>query len=109
MKINILGSEWTIEYRNADTDPLLEETGGYADPSVNLIVVSNKRKGDDVLNFEEIQKRYLRHEIIHAFLFESGMGSNLEHQQYGHEETMVDWIVIQFPKLRKAFDEAGCL
>lgn len=109
MKINILGSEWTIEYRNADTDPLLEENGGYADPSVNLIVVSNKRKGDDVLDFEEIQKRYLRHEIIHAFLFESGMGSNLEHQQYGHGETMVDWIAIQFPKLQKAFDEAGCL
>ena len=56
MKINILGSEWTIEYRNADTDPLLEENGGYADPSVNLIVVSNKRKGDDVLYFEKFRR-----------------------------------------------------
>lgn len=109
MKINILGTEWDIEYRNADADPLLDERDGYTDPSVNLIVIVNKRKDDDVLNFKEIQKRCLRHEIIHAFLFESGLGVNFEHSQYGHEETMVDWIAIQFPKILEVFKEADCL
>ena len=109
MKINILGTEWDIEHRNADADPLLDERDGYTDPSVNLIVIVNKRKDDDVLNFKEIQKRCLRHEIIHAFLFESGLGVNFEHSQYGHEETMVDWIAIQFPKILEVFKEADCL
>lgn len=109
MKVSILGAEWTIEYRNADADPLLEKMGGYTDPSANLIVISNKRKGDDVVDFKEIQKRYLRHEIIHAFLFEGGLGSDFTHPESGHDETMVDWIAIQFPKLLKAFEEVGCL
>lgn len=110
MKINILGSEWDVEYRNADIDPILQdENGGYTDPSINLIVISNKGKDDNVVDFGKIQKRYLRHEIIHAFLFESGLGFNLEHCEFGHEETMIDWIAIQFPKILEVFKEADCL
>lgn len=110
MKINILGSEWDVEYRNADIDPILQdENGGYTDPSINLIVISNKGKDDNVVDFGKIQKRYLRHEIIHAFLFESGLGFNLEHCEFGHEETMIDWLAIQFPKILEVFKEADCL
>lgn len=110
MTVNILGAEWTIEYRNADIDPILQDgNGGYADPSINLIVISNKGNDDDVVDFSKIQKRYLRHEIIHAFLYESGLGANYEHQSYGHKETMVDWIAIQFPKILEVFKEVGCL
>ncbi|EKC80170.1 hypothetical protein LEA_01668, partial [human gut metagenome] len=29
--------------------------------------------------------------------------------QWGHEETMIDWIAIQFPKILKTFEEIGCL
>ena len=110
MTVNILGSEWTIEYRNADADPiLLNGNGGYTDSSINLIVISNRKQSYDAADFDEIQKRYLRHEIIHAFLYESGLGANYEHQSYGHEETMVDWIAIQFPKILEVFKEVGCL
>lgn len=110
MTVNILGSKWTIEYRNADADSsLIEGNGGYTDSSINLIVISNRSRRDDVADFGEIQKRYLRHEIIHAFLYESGLGANYEHAQYGHEETMVDWIAIQFPKILEVFKEVGCL
>lgn len=56
-----------------------------------------------------MQKENLRHEIIHAFLLESGLGYNIEHKEYGHEETMIDWLAIQSPKIFKAFKEAGCL
>lgn len=110
MKLNILGSDWNIEYRNADTDPiLLDGNGGYTDSSINLIVISNRKKDDDVADFKQIQKRYLRHEIVHAFLYESGMGPNFAHPQFGHDETYVDWIAIQFPKILGAFKEADCL
>lgn len=110
MKLNILGAEWTVEYRNADADPiLLDGNGGYTDSSINLIVISNEKKSDDVADFKEIQKRYLRHEIVHAFLYESGLGADFTHPEFGHDETYVDWIAIQFPKMLKVFKEANCL
>lgn len=109
MKINILDTEWSIEYRNNTTDPLLNERDGYVDPSVNLIVIANKRQDDDVMDFAMVRRRTLRHEIIHAFLYESGLGANFIHPGYGHDEIMIDWVALQFPKLQKAFEEAGCL
>ena len=109
MKINILDTEWSIEYRNNTTDPLLNERDGYVDPSVNLIVIANKRQDDDVMDFAMVQRRTLRYEIIHAFLYESGLGANFIHPEYGHDEIMIDWVALQFPKLQKAFEEAGCL
>lgn len=109
MKLSILGSEWTIEYRNADSDPQLKENDGYTDPSVKLIVIANKRTDCTIHDYKYMQRENLRHEIIHAFLFESGLGFNLEHSEFGHEETMIDWIAIQFPKMLKVFEEAGCL
>lgn len=52
----------------------------------------------------------MRHEIIHAFLAESGLQANYEHyRQFGHDETLVDWMAIQFPKIYKAFREADAL
>lgn len=109
MKLNILGSEWDVEYRNADADPLLREDDGYTDPSVRLIVIANKREDCSIQDYKYMQRENLRHEIVHAFLFESGMGFNLEHNEFGHEETMVDWIAIQFPKILEVFKEADCL
>lgn len=109
MILNILGSDWTVEYRNADADPLLREDDGYTDPSVRLIVIANKREDCSIQDYKYMQRENLRHEIVHAFLFESGLGFNLEHIEFGHEETMIDWIAIQFPKILKVFKEAGCL
>lgn len=109
MKINILGSEWNVEYRNADADSQLKENDGYTDPSVKLIVIENKKDDCEIQDFQCMQKENLWHEIIHAFLFESGLGFNLEHCEFGHEGTMIDWIAIQFPKMLKVFEEAGCL
>lgn len=55
-------------------------------------------------------RKQLRHEIIHAFLAESGLQSNYEHyKQFGHEETIVDWFAIQFPKMIKAFESVNAI
>lgn len=55
-------------------------------------------------NFKELQKKQLRHEIIHAFLSESGLQSNWQHiEQFGHDETTIDWFAIQSPKMFKVF------
>lgn len=107
MELNILGSVWSVEYRDVRDDPGLEKNDGYTDYTARLIVVADKN--GNILNDEVRRKYTLRHEIIHAFLFESGLGFDWEHPNYGHDEMAIDWFAIQFPKLQKAFEEAGCL
>lgn len=57
MILNILGSDWTVEYRNADADPiLLDGNGGYTDSSINLIVISNRKQNDDCGNLVRFKR-----------------------------------------------------
>lgn len=61
-------------------------------------------------DFDCLMKKQLRHEIIHAFLYESGLGPNFEHyKQFGHEETIVDWFAIQYPKIEETFKSVSAL
>jgi hypothetical protein len=62
-------------------------------------------------NLAEYNKKVLRHEIIHAFLHESGLsGNSLQYEgAWSQCEEMVDWIAIQFPKMLRAFQDANCL
>ena len=65
---------------------------------------------NNVGNFDYLMKKQLRHEIVHAFLSESGLQANYEHyKQFGHEETIVDWFAIQSPKIFKVFQELDIL
>ena len=101
----ILGTEYAIIY-----EPFGEKgEDGFCDYTSKEIHIRNDNE-NEVGNFEWLQKKQLRHELIHAFLCESGLEANYEHyKQYGHEETMVDWIAIQFPKILKVFKELDIL
>ena len=110
MKVNILGTEYTVEERTVEEDSYLNNCDGYCDKTTKEIVVAKQKPDNDLNNYDWYRKKVMRHEIIHAFLYESGLHENFEHpKQYGHEETMIDWIAIQFPKMLKVFEEAGCL
>lgn len=109
MMVSVLGTEYTIEYKDSHTDPILERNDGYCDSSQRLIVIANIEKRSEVKNPEKIKKRILRHEIIHAFMSESGLEDDWEHKEFGQEETVVDWFAIQFPKLLEAFKEVNAL
>nr|DAL76895.1 MAG TPA: hypothetical protein [Bacteriophage sp.] len=103
--VNILGTEYTIKRKKFSS----EDCDGYCDYT-NKIIAVRKDNYNNVGNFEWLMKKQLRHEIVHAFLSESGLQSNFEHnQRFGHEETMVDWIAIQFPKMLEAFKELDIL
>lgn len=111
--INILGTEYTIKIGNATDYPALEDVDGYMDSTTKEIVVDDMEqtknqpgaKGD----LEKYQKQCLRHEIIHAFMEESGLSHNFEHKTIGIEETTVDWFAIQSPKIFKTFQELDIL
>lgn len=105
--IVILGSEWQIDFLSIENDSNLEEKDGYCDKSTKTIVVRLDNNGG-FGNFEEVQKSIIRHEVIHAFLIESGLDNNWQHpSEFGHDETTVDWFAIQWHKINKVFEELG--
>lgn len=106
MQINILGTDYTIEVLSAAEDSMLTKCDGYCDKTSKRIVIATKDADCELDNFEVYQRKVTRHEIIHAFLFESGLHENWSHE-HGHDETYVDWIAAQWPKLQKAFEAAG--
>ena len=111
-KINILGTEYRIEFRKEDEDTILKDCNGYCDVTVKLIVVlAQPNKECDYEDFSFIQKKTLRHEIVHAFLTESGLFNNTYNVDAGwaKNEEMVDWFVIQSPKIFKVYSELGLL
>jgi hypothetical protein len=110
-RVNVLGTEYAIVYAKEKNDQKLKRMDAYCDQTAKKIVVEKfKRDGDTVGDLDCYRKECLRHEIVHAFLFESGLaGSSGECRAWAKNEEMVDWIAKQFPKMQKAFEEAGAL
>lgn len=104
-KVNILGTEYRIKILDKSNDPLLCKCDGYCDKTVKEIVLATKDNDCEIKDYDVYQRGVLRHEIIHAFLTESGLDGNWEHKLFGHDETMVDWIALQYPKIAKVFKE----
>ena len=109
-KVNILGSEWNVKFGNKKEYPNLTNIDGYTDSSIREIVVddmeASQRQIGAKADLESYQKQVVRHEIIHAFLLESGLDSNSNSaDSWAVNEEMVDWFAIQSPKIFKVFNE----
>ena len=109
-KINILGAEYTLSVCGEDEDSRLAGCDGFCDETSKELVVDSYRKhvGDQTCkkNLQVQIRKNTRHEIIHAFLFESGLAENSE---WAQNEEMVDFFAIQFPKLMEAFKNADAI
>lgn len=98
-KVNILGTEYKICLKKLGA----EDMDGYTDPTSYEIAIRNDNF-NEIGDFDALQRKQLRHEIIHAFMNESGLQCNWQHtQQFGQDETTVDWFAIQSPKIFKVF------
>ena len=103
--VNILGTEYKV-YREPFKD---KDVDGYCDYTSKEIKIRDDNV-NEVGDFDGLTRKQLRHEIIHAFLAESGLQANYEHyRQFGHDETIVDWFAIQFPKMIKAFESVNAI
>lgn len=109
MTVNILGTDYTIEKKTSAQDECLLECDGYCDKTSKRLVVAEKDSKCNLDCFEEYQKKVLRHEIVHAFMYESGLAENWEHKNIGQEETVVDWFAIQGLKIYNAWKQAECI
>jgi hypothetical protein len=107
-KVNILGTEYEVIIRSEKDDLKLKDSDGYCETYSKKLVVFDlyDRKNDLTLleNLEEYQEKVLKHEIIHAFLHESGLDSNSD---WARNEEIVDWIALQFDKIKTAIYDIG--
>ena len=109
MQINILGSMWSIVERTEAEDTRLEGCDGYADWSKRLIVIEREMQGN-LEDMEAYIRKVKRHEIVHAFLEESGLSEcSACAEAWAENEEMVDWIARIGPKIYNAWVEAGAL
>ncbi len=108
MKVNVLGTEYNI-IMNAEIKnyPILKNSSGYTDTSIKEIVIG-KFVADDmsVEDGDSCIRKTLRHELIHAFMYESGLDSNSD---WARNEELVDWIAIQFEKILKIFNSVNAI
>ena len=106
MQVNVLGTKYTIKESNELKDFNLRDGDGYCDSSTKTIVIAAFQDEPGSLgDLNGYKKQVIRHELIHAFLFESG----LDGCSWAKNEEIVDWIACQFPKLTKAFEIAECI
>ena len=107
--VNILGTEWGIKEQSENENELLKDCDGYCDWTSKEIIVEREDYG----NLKDMQKyinKVLRHEIIHAFLFESGLAECSNYADaWSKNEEMVDFFAIQLPKITETCQSINCL
>ena len=118
MKVNVLGTKYKIETHKISEDEILSNNrwSGYCGEETKLIVIADMSEKEFFPNMDEkeqaeYRRQTLRHEIVHAFLNESGLSNNASVPRDGwakHEE-MIDWFAIQSPEIYKAFKKVGCI
>lgn len=116
-KLTILGTEYTVTVKKYNEDKYFAQykSSGYCSGTEKAIVLCDmatypdwESESDKVCNNQ--MKETLRHEIVHAFLNESGLSVNSnESDAWARNEEMVDWFALQGPKIYKAWQEAGAL
>lgn len=116
MKIDVLGTKYNLRRVNYNQDEFMRKMnyGGYCDNNTKEIVILNLRSTPDWAEAQEeiiqrMEKCTIRHELVHAFLNESGLQWNsfAPDKAWAKNEEMVDWFAIQFPKMYEAFRLAG--
>lgn len=110
--IKVLGTRYAVYVGvSPEQDKFLETCDGYCDKTAKRIVVIDKPENNEFADWDVYSKQCVRHEIIHAFMHESGLDGNCKFDVAGqeHPEHLVSWIAIQFPKILTAFQEASAL
>ena len=111
MIVNVLGTDYTIEIKLKKDDAKLENLDGYCDYTTKKIVCvdfDDEYKSDPLAsrNLEIPKNNTLKHELVHAFIYESGLSGEVS---WTYSEELVDWIALQFGKMYKAFESIGVI
>lgn len=98
--VNILGTEYEILNQTIAENPKLKDANGLCEFFTKQIIIDVAEPDPNTFdNLAAFNRKVYRHEIIHAFLGESGL------REYMSDEVLVDWMAVQFPKIAKVFKE----
>ena len=101
-KINnvpILGTEYNVFIVDEKGYKQIKDKVGCCDSSSKDIYLHKslfKREEGSVKHLMKVCEEVLTHEIVHAFIYESGLGESYQN------ETLIDWISIQLEKIIEA-------
>ena len=103
LRINVLGTEYTVR---RDTEECRKYGGdGLQDRFKKEIILMRNADLMDGCDDEEVRATYerqvIRHELIHAFMFESGM------DKYGQDEDLVQMLAVLWPRINEAMEKMG--
>lgn len=110
-KVNVLGTEYTIKF-DVPSEKMPFGGDGCMDQSIREIWIADfgESDRDSIKDLDSYRKKVLRHEIVHAFLYESGLWNNSGNvKAWGQSEEITDWIAIQAPNLFAAFSEVDAI
>ena len=100
-KVNILGTTYTMYLETTtEEEPRLKRMDGFLDFSTKEIYIQKFEPDEDsIKDLKSYEKQVIRHEIIHGYVFESGLkGNSLGVDAWANNEEMTDFFAIQFPK-----------
>ena len=106
MTIRILGVPYAFRMTTDKDDMALCDNNGYCDAYAKVIAIEREFHDNHPNSIKDPiahQQTVKRHEVIHAYLFESGLTG------YAENEELVSWIAWQFPKLIETFQEIGAI
>lgn len=109
--IDILGTKYDVICSNEVDTPRMKGYDGLCDTSSKQIYVTDcahvceDNPALKCSNVRMVIERVLLHEIIHAFLYESGLDANsgIASEGWANNEEMVDWFAIQYFKIGEAY------
>lgn len=116
--VMILGTKYSVEKKKYGDDQHFEEekADGYCDDIEKKIVYCDMStypgwEKDAAERCLVEEKHTLRHEVIHAFLSESGLeaSSGVCQNGWALNEEMFDWMALQFPKILDVYKELGII
>jgi len=105
LKVNVLGTEYEIirGVKESEDSKLRNNRDGYCDFTTKKIVIAEMIPDEDTVeDMEYYEKKVIRHELIHAFLYESGLDVCSD---WARNEELIDWIALQSDKIFKVFEE----
>ena len=118
MQVNILGQNYRVVVKKYADDEAFAKNSidGYCDWHTKDLVICDMAswpgwEREPKVTVRASMRQTLRHEIVHAFLYESGLADSsfTESGPWAKNEEMVDWIAAQGPKIYQAWKEAKAL
>lgn len=95
--IDVLGTQYSVQGVDENDKELGDDLG-----NCDRFTQSIKLNQSELEGRDNLKEQTIRHEIIHAFLFESGLAeSSCSVESWAVNEEMVDWFAFMNPKIER--------